>query len=101
MPGFPQARLTDMHTCTVPVPGTPAPILPPCAVTVLVGKLPAARAIVDMAGLLPPPAVPPPHPFLKGSMTVLINKFPALRMGDMCASGGPIVKGEFTVLTGG
>ena len=99
--GTPQARMTDIHTCTAP-PAFPSPILPPCAVTVLVGKLPAARALMDLAmSGGPPPAPPVPHPFPKGSLTVLINNMPALRMGDMCAMGGPIVKGEFTVLTGG
>lgn len=101
MPGPPQARLLDIHACTTPVPATPCPILPPCAVTVLVGKLPAARMGMDLSGLLPPPAVPPPHPFVKGSMTVLINNMPALRIGDTCSLGGAIIKGEFTVLTGG
>lgn len=99
--GFPQARMTDIHLCTVPVPGIPSPILPPCAVTVLVGKLPAARALMDMALTGSPPVPPVPHPFPMGSVTVLINNMPALRMKDMCASGGPIIKGEFTVLTGG
>ncbi|WP_343079617.1 PAAR domain-containing protein [Ostreiculturibacter nitratireducens] len=100
MPGFPQARITDIHTCTVPVPPFPSPILPPGAVTVLVGKLPAARALVDMALTGSPPVPPVPHPFPKGSLTVLINNMPALRMLDTCAQGGPIIKGEFTVLTG-
>lgn len=99
--GTPQARLGDIHLCTVPIAPFPSPILPPCAVTVLVGKLPAARALVDMALTGSPPIPPVPHPFPKGSMTVLINNFPALRIGDTCASGGPIIKGEFTVLTGG
>jgi len=94
MPGLPQARLTDMHTgpCTL---GVPAPILPPCALTVLVCKLPAAR-MTDMAI-----GVPGPHPIAKGSMTVLIQKMPAARIGDLCAGGGAIVMGAPTVLTGG
>ncbi len=99
--GFPQARMTDIHTCTVPIPPFPSPILPPCAITVLVGKLPAARALMDMALTGSPPVPPAPHMFPVGSFTVLINKMPALRMKDMCMLGGPIVKGEFTVLTGG
>ena len=99
--GFPQARMTDIHVCTVPVPPFPSPILPPCAVTVLVGKLPAARAVFDMALTGSPPVPPVPHPFPTGSFSVLINNMPALRIKDRCASQGPIVKGEFTVLTGG
>ena len=45
--------------------------------------------------------VPGPHPILKGSMTVLIQKLPAARIGDLCAGGGAIVLGAPTVLTGG
>jgi len=97
----PQARLGDVHMCTTPVPGTPCPILPPCAVTVIVGKRPAARLGPDLTGLLPPPAVPPPHPFAKGSFTVLINNMPAIRIGDLCSLGGAVTLGEFTVITGG
>lgn len=98
--GTPQARLGDIHNCTVP-PAFPSPILPPCSVNVLVGKLPAARALIDMAATGSPPVPPVPHPFPKGSTTVLINNMPALRVADTCSLGGPIVKGELTVLTGG
>jgi len=93
--GFPQARLADPHICTFP-PGAPFPILPPCAVTVLVGSLPAARMTDLCAGV-----VPPGHPIAKGSMTVLICGLPAARLADMCAMGGPIAFGLPTVLTGG
>jgi uncharacterized Zn-binding protein involved in type VI secretion len=86
--GMPQARLSDLHACMLPS------ILPPCAVTVLVGKLPAAR-LSDMC------TAAPPHPIIKGSATVLINKLPAARILDNAACGGMIVKGEFTVLVGG
>ena len=98
--GTPQARLTDLHACMLPsippppVLPVPIPIMPPCAVTVLVGKLPAAR-VTDMVVAVPP------HPIIKGSMTVLINKLPAARVADNAACGGLIVKGEFTVLVGG
>ena len=94
MPGPPQSRVTDMHTgpCTL---GAPAPILPPCATTVLVCKLPAAR-VTDMAV-----GVSGPHPLAKGSMTVLIQKLPAIRIGDLCSGGGAVVLGAPTVLTGG
>lgn len=98
--GTPQARMTDIHTCTIP-PAFPSPILPPCAVTVLVGALPAARAVIDMAATGSPPVPPTPHMFPLGSKTVLINNTMALRVGDKCMYGGPIVKGELTVLTGG
>lgn len=100
--GFPQARMTDVHLCPViPPPLAPAvapfPIMPPCAVNVLVGSLPAARMGLDLA--LGTMGVP--HPFVFGSMTVLINGLPALRIKDPCALGGMITVGEFTVLTGG
>jgi uncharacterized Zn-binding protein involved in type VI secretion len=100
--GFPQARLMDLHACFTPAPPpapplpvpTPIPIIPPCAITVLVGKMPAAR-LMDMTN------IPFPHPIVKGSATVLICKMPAARILDNVACGGMIVKGEFTVLTGG
>lgn len=101
MPGMPQARVADMHTgpCTL---GSPLPIMPPCCVTVLVGKLPAARVSDMCLGLIAPPAANfPPHPIAKGSMTVLIGKMPAARIGDLCGLGGTIIKGEPTVLVGG
>ena len=96
MPGPPQARLTDLHSCLATY-GVPVPVLPPCCPTVLVVKLPAAR-MTDMMG-------PVPHPIAKGSATVMIGKLPAARIGvDMC--GGPtplpiLPPGAITVLTGG
>src|SRR5580765_8443101 len=53
----PAARLTDMHVCpmvTGIVPHVGGPILPPGAVTVLIGGLPAAR-VGDMATCVGPP----------------------------------------------
>jgi len=101
MPGMPQARAGDLHVCAVP-PGFPSPILPPCAVTVIVGKKPAARQFdIAMSGPVPPGVPPAPHPFAKGSMTVMICKMPALRVMDPCTLGGMVTLGEFTVLTGG
>ncbi len=98
---MPAARMTDMHTCPMITPGVPpiphvgGPILPPCAVTVLIGELPAAR-VTDMAL-----CVGPPDTILKGSLTVLINDLPAARVGDLTMHGGTIVLGDFTVLIGG
>ncbi|ARE41182.1 hypothetical protein RGUI_3041 [Rhodovulum sp. P5] len=91
--------MTDPHTgpCTK---GAPMPILPPCAVTVLVCNLPAAR-VTDMSMFVPPPPPPFPHPIVRGSMTVMIQKLPAARMGDMCSMGGTIIMGAPTVITGG
>lgn len=97
----PAARISDMHVCPMVTPGVPpiphvgGPILPPGAVTVLIGGLPAAR-VGDMAT-----CVGPPDSIVKGSMTVLICNMPAARMGDMTAHGGTIVLGCPTVLIGG
>ena len=95
--GMPQSRVTDMHVCpmvTGIVPHVGGPILPPCMITTLVGKLPAAR-VTDMAVCVGPPDI-----IVLGSFTVLIGSLPAARIGDMTAHGGTIVLGEFTVLVG-
>ena len=94
----PAARITDMHTCpmsTGPVPHVGGPILPPCAVQVLIGFLPAAR-VTDMATCVGPPDV-----IVKGSSNVMIGGQPAARMGDSTAHGGVIILGCPTVLIGG
>lgn len=97
MPGPPQARLTDTHICPLTV-GAPTPVIPPCAVPVLVVKLMAAR-MSDMAVTA---VAPPPHPIAKGSATVMIGKLPAARVGmDLCSGGGAILPMQFTVLVGG
>jgi uncharacterized Zn-binding protein involved in type VI secretion len=95
--GKPAARISDMHVCpmfTGPVPHVGGPILPPGAVTTLIGGLPAAR-VSDMAVCAGPPDV-----IAMGSVTVLIGKLPAARMGDQTAHGGTIVLGCPTVLIG-
>ena len=98
---MPAARVSDMHVCPMVTPGVPpiphvgGPILPPCSVNVLTGKLPQAR-VSDMATCVGPPDV-----IVKGSATVLVNKLPAARVGDTTAHGGSIVVGCFTVLIGG
>ncbi|MDO9526362.1 MAG: PAAR domain-containing protein [Gemmobacter sp.] len=99
---FPQARMGDLHVCAPPLLPVPSPVLPPCAVTVLVNNIPAAR-MLDMAIATPPPlAVPFPHPFIKGSATVMIMNMPALRMMvDPCACGGMVILASFNVMTGG
>jgi uncharacterized Zn-binding protein involved in type VI secretion len=94
---MPAARITDMHVCpllTVLVPHVGGPILPPGGVTVLIGKLPAAR-VTDMATCVGPPDV-----IALGSFTVLTCKMPQARIGDITAHGGSIVLGCFTVLVG-
>jgi uncharacterized Zn-binding protein involved in type VI secretion len=94
----PASRLTDMHTCpmvTVLVPHVGGPISGPCAPTVLIGSLPAAR-IGDMAVCVGPPDV-----IVKGSSSVLIAGSPSARIGDNTAHGGVIVAGMPTVMIGG
>ena len=93
----PAARAGDMHTCpmvTGIVPHVGGPILPPCAPTVLIGKLPAAR-LGDMAVCVGPPDV-----IALTSFTVITMGSLQARLGDMTAHGGVIVMGEFTVLVG-
>jgi uncharacterized Zn-binding protein involved in type VI secretion len=95
--GMPASRITDMHVCpmvTVLVPHVGGPILPPGAVTVLIGKLPAAR-VTDMAVCVGPPDV-----IILGSFTVFTMKLPQARIGDMTAHGGTIILGCPTVLVG-
>ena len=93
----PAARITDMHTCpmvTGLVPHVGGPILPPCAPTVLIGFLPAAR-VTDQCLCVGPPDI-----IVKGSPTVLINNLLAARIGDQTAHGGVIVVGCPTVIIG-
>lgn len=98
---FPAARVTDMHACPaatpapIPVPHVGGPILGPGAITVLIGKLPAAR-VGDMAV-----CVGPPDSIVKGSATVLTMSMPQARVMDSCAHGGVIMVGFPTVLVGG
>jgi uncharacterized Zn-binding protein involved in type VI secretion len=93
--GMPAARVTDMHVCpmvTGLVPHVGGPILPPGAITVLIGGMPAAR-VTDMAV-----CVGPPDLIALGSFTVLIGGMPAAQLGSMCAHGGAVVVGCPTVL---
>jgi uncharacterized Zn-binding protein involved in type VI secretion len=86
-----------MHVCpavTVLVPHVGGPIIPPCAVTVLISGLPAAR-ITDMATCVGPPDI-----IALASFTVLTCGLPQARLGDMTAHGGVIVMGAPTVLVG-
>jgi uncharacterized Zn-binding protein involved in type VI secretion len=76
------------------VPHVGGPILPPGAIQVLIGGLPAAR-VGDMAVCVGPPDV-----IVLGSFTVMIGGMPAARMGDMTAHGGVIVMGYPMVMIG-
>ena len=96
--GMPASRITDMHVCpmvTGVVPHVGGPISGPCAPTVLIGKLPAAR-VSDMCVCVGPPDV-----IAKGSGTVITSKMPQARIGDLTAHGGNIILGLPTVLVGG
>lgn len=99
--GQPAARVGDLHLCPMITPGTPpvphvgGPILPPGAITVLIGGMPTA-ALGDICT-----CVGPPDSVVQGSISVLIYGRPAARMGDMTAHGGTISIGLPTVLIGG
>jgi uncharacterized Zn-binding protein involved in type VI secretion len=93
----PAARITDMHTCpmvTGTVPHVGGPIIPPCAPTVLIGYMPAARVSDNLT------CVGPIDVIVSGSPTVLINSLLAARIGDQTAHGGVIVTGWPTVIIG-
>lgn len=98
--GMPAARVGDMHVCPMITPGTPpiphvgGPILPPGAVTVLIGGMPAAR-VGDMCLCVGPPDV-----IVLGSFTVITMGQPQARIADSTAHGGKIVVGMPTVLVG-
>ena len=88
---FPAARVSDMIVSTATM-GSPVPILPPGAPTVLIGGLPAAR-LGDSCGV---------DAIVKGSATVLIGGMPAARILDLTASGGAVMPpGAPTVMIGG
>lgn len=100
MPATPAARLADMHVCPMVTPGTPpiphvgGPISGPCAPTVIIGGLPAAR-VGDMAV-----CVGPPDTIAMGSASVITSGMPQARIADACAHGGKIVAGCPTVIVG-
>lgn len=95
------SRITDMHVCPmvtpspVPVPHVGGPIIGVSAPTVLTCKLPQS-VVTDNCVCVGPPDV-----IVKGSMTVMVCKKPAVRIGDMTAHGGSIVAGAPTVMIGG
>lgn len=94
--GMPAARMSDQHVCPeFPPPHVGGPILAPCAPTVLIGGLLAAR-VTDMLV-----CVGPPDMIAKGSTTVLTCGLPQARLGDPTVHGGVIVMGLPTVLVGG
>jgi len=98
--GMPASRIGDMHVCPMVTPGVPpiphvgGPIVMGSP-NVLTGKIPQAR-ITDQCVCVGPPDV-----LVKGSVTVLVNKLMAIRIGDMTAHGGTVIVGLPTVLIGG
>jgi uncharacterized Zn-binding protein involved in type VI secretion len=88
MPGFPAARVGDMHTCPMCM-GAPFPVIPPGGITVLIGGMPAAR-LTDLCACVAPIPVPV-DAIVFGSPTVLICGLPAARMLDPTAKGGAIL----------
>lgn len=95
---LPAARATDPTAHGTPLPGPGSP-------DVLIGGLPAWRALTDFH---PCPLTTGPVPHVGGvvqggSTTVLINNLPAARQGDPIVENGPpntIVGGCPTVLVG-
>lgn len=86
----PAARVGDMHVCplvNVLVPHVGGPVLPPGAVTVLLGGMPAAR-VGDLATCVGPPDV-----IVLGSFTTMFQGMPAAYMGSLTAHGGAVVMG--------
>lgn len=86
----PAARVLDMHVCplvNVLVPHVGGPILPPGAVTVMIGGMPAAR-VGDLATCVGPPDV-----IVLGSFTTMFQGMPAAYMGSVTAHGGAVVMG--------
>lgn len=97
----------------VPHPALPLQIMPPGAVTVAIGGLPAAR-VTDLTKICTlVPCVPAgPGLIIKGSTTVFIMSLPAARAGDMtshptCVAPIPSPTGQIippccpTVMIGG
>lgn len=92
---MPAARVADMHVCpmvTGIVPHVGGPILPPGALTVLIGGMPAAR-VGDMCTCVGPPDV-----IALGSFKVLFGGMPAAHLGSLTAHGGSVVVGYPLVL---
>ncbi|XXS72216.1 PAAR domain-containing protein [Sorangium sp. So ce131] len=93
----PAARVGDKHLCPVtdgPKPHVGGPILPPGALTVTIGFMPAARE-GDMAF-----CVGKPDKITLGEPTVRICGRSAARVGDMTEHGGKITVGCLSVNIG-
>lgn len=93
------ARTGDLTGHGTPLPGPGSP-------NVLIGGMPAWRALADVH-TCPLVTATVPHVggiVVKGSSTVLINNLPAARQGDQIVESGPpnvIVMGAPNVVIGG
>ena len=97
---MPASRVGDMHICPMVTPGVPpiphvgGPVLPPGAITVIIGGMPAAR-VGDMCLCVGPPDV-----IAMGAMTVIVCGMPQARIMDPTAHGGMLILGCPTVIVG-
>lgn len=84
---------------------TTGSINPPGSPNVVIGTLPAARAVLDTANcdglFFTYHFYLPGTPIAEGSQSVLINGMPAARKGDHCVCAADIQSGDPTVLFGG
>ncbi|WP_458210351.1 PAAR domain-containing protein [Haladaptatus sp. NG-SE-30] len=81
----PAARVTDLTSHGTPLAGSGS-------FNVLIGGLPAWRALADFHTCPLTPPTLPPHVggvVTIGSPTVFINNMPAARQGDMVVEAGP------------
>lgn len=98
----PAARMMDMTACPMQTPATPpiphvgGPITTPCSMNVITCFMNQSK-LMDMAIC----AAGPPATLIKGSMTVMVNFVPAIRIGDVTDHGGQVVSGAPTVMIGG
>jgi len=97
---MPAARILDMHVCPMQ---TPAPVPIPH----VGGPILPPASMTVLIEIFPAArvgdmclCVGPPDTIAKGSTKVMIKNMPAARMGDSTAHGGTIVKGSMKCLIG-
>ncbi len=95
------ARLTDFHQCPMVTPGVPP-------VPHVGGPIVGPGSPTVLIEKLPAArvgdmltCVGPPDSIVKGSATVMIESMPAARIGDQTSHGGAIVVGAASVVIGG
>jgi uncharacterized Zn-binding protein involved in type VI secretion len=84
-----------------PIPGgdvphapAPLPLVGPGYPKVLIGGLPAVRALVDQ-GVCASPAGPLPNPIAQGSSKVMIGGSPAAYQGSQMSHLGSVITGGY------